>query len=277
MEAAAASDETLAAIFAQLKPHTVALLRSPSPASNSTASSSLRAMAAFLRSSPASALPLCFDYTVFPLLLLQDAAVLCRKEANAPGRGVGELHITDANAEGGLAYLEVLLTKCRLSSVNQMTALLKKLTSGAILSPSEASEEFRRGIIRCFRGMVLQLQPCSDHSCLCKQATALPKTPAITSSEVGSVVRPKDSAQPEECLLAFLRSQNASAAVGHWLSLLLQSSELEASRGRLGSADVRKESLLALRVLIGKVDSADALAFFLPGIVSPSWKGSLHI
>lgn len=44
----------------------------------------------------------------------------CRKEAKAPGQGVGELHITDAIAEGGLACLEVLLTKCRLSSVNQV-------------------------------------------------------------------------------------------------------------------------------------------------------------
>jgi len=82
------------------------------------------------------------------------------------------------------------------------------------------------------------------------------------------VVHPKHSAKPNECLLAFLRSQNASAAVGHWLSLLLQSSELEASRGHRGSGGLRKESLLALRNLIAKVGSADALAFFLPGIVS---------
>lgn len=96
----------------------------------------------------------------------------------------------------------------------------------------------------------------------------LPTTPASTSLEVGSVVRSKYSAQPQECLLAFLRSQDASAAVGHWLSLLLQASELEASKGHRGSADVRKESLHTLRILIAKVGSADALAFFLPGIVS---------
>jgi hypothetical protein len=56
------------------------------------------------------------SYTVFPLLLLLDAAVQCRKEANASG----ELDISDAIAEGGLACLEVLLTKCRLTSVNQV-------------------------------------------------------------------------------------------------------------------------------------------------------------
>lgn len=69
--AAAASDETLAAVFAQLKPHTVVLLdllrsRSRSPASNSAASSSLRTMAALLRSAPAPALQLCFEYPLLP-------------------------------------------------------------------------------------------------------------------------------------------------------------------------------------------------------------------
>ncbi|KAL6642631.1 hypothetical protein ACP70R_020812 [Stipagrostis hirtigluma subsp. patula] len=255
--AAAASDETLAAVFAQLKPHTVALLdliRSrggPRSGSTAAASASLRAMASFLRSAPAPALQLCFD---------------CRKEANAPGQG--ELDIADAVAEGGLACLEVLLTKCRLTSVSQMVAMLKKLTSGAMLSPSEASEEFRRGIIRCFSAMLVQLQPCSDRSCSCNQVAVLPTAPSITSLEVGTVVCSKYSAQQGECLLSFLRSQNASAAVGHWLSLLLQASELEVSRGHRGSADVRKESLQALRILIAKIGSADALAFFLPGIVS---------
>ncbi|KAM0876372.1 hypothetical protein ACQ4PT_036217 [Festuca glaucescens] len=121
--AAAASDETLAAVFAQLKPHTTALLdvlRSRGPASNSAAASSLRAMAALLCSAPAPALQLCFEYTVFPLLMLLDAAVLCRKEGKAAGQGVGESDITDAVAEGGLACLEILLSKCRLTSVNQV-------------------------------------------------------------------------------------------------------------------------------------------------------------
>ena len=168
-----------------------------------------------------------------------------------------------------------------------MVTMLKKLTSGAMLSPLEASEEFRSGIIRCFRAMVLQLQPCSERSCSCKQATVLPTTSTNTNLETGSVVCSKLHAHPEECLLAFLQSQNASAAVGHWLSLLLQvwrpseysvypfllgkndlalvliyvfsfffirkASELEASRGHRGSADVRKEALHALRILIAKV------------------------
>ncbi|KAM0896354.1 hypothetical protein ACQ4PT_023233 [Festuca glaucescens] len=44
-------------------------------------------------------LPTCYSssiYTVFPLLMLLDAAVLCRKEGKAAGQGVGESDITDA-------------------------------------------------------------------------------------------------------------------------------------------------------------------------------------
>jgi len=72
---------------------------------------------------------LCFvlsrlSYTVFPLLLLLDAAVQCRKQGNAPGQGAGGIDISDAVAEVGLTCLEVLLTKCRLTSVNQVTRFI---------------------------------------------------------------------------------------------------------------------------------------------------------
>ena len=60
--AAAASDETLAAVFTQLKPHTVAILdRLRSRRASSSSAASLREMAAFLRSAPAPALQLCFE------------------------------------------------------------------------------------------------------------------------------------------------------------------------------------------------------------------------
>lgn len=102
-----------------------------------------------------------------------------------------------------------------------MVVLLKKLTYGALLSPSDASEEFREGVIKCFRAMLLNLLPCSDESCACKQIFGMPmllenrdlKDPLSRSSKYDS--------EPDECLLAFLQSQAASAAVGHWLSLLL--------------------------------------------------------
>ena len=103
-----------------------------------------------------------------------------------------------------------------------MVLILKKLTYGALLSPSEASEEFREGIILCFRMLLVNIYPCSDNSCSCKQVVGLPALlddmyhdmPLGRSSIYGS--------ESEVCLLAFLHSQTASAAVGHWLSLLLK-------------------------------------------------------
>lgn len=104
-----------------------------------------------------------------------------------------------------------------------MVVILKKLAQGASLSPLEGSEEFREGVIRCFRALLLNLCPCSDDDCPCKQIgdwpifpdeKELPFFPASRLSIYDSV--------PKECLLTFLQSEPASAAVGHWLSLLLK-------------------------------------------------------
>lgn len=99
----------------------------------------------------------------------------------------------------------------------QMVVVLKKLTYGAVLCPSEASEEFREGIIKCFRTLLSSLVPCSDKSCSCERICGLPSL-----LESGSIEDLEFHSESPECLLAFLRSESASAAVGHWLSLLLK-------------------------------------------------------
>ena len=104
----------------------------------------------------------------------------------------------------------------------QMVVLLKKLTNAAMLSPSEAAEEFREGVIRCFKTLLLGLRLCSNTSCKCKQINS----PSIILDEkyAGSFLKklPEHELNLEECLLAFLRSQSATITVGHWLSLLLK-------------------------------------------------------
>ncbi|URE35123.1 TELO2 interacting protein 1 [Musa troglodytarum] len=129
---------------------------------------------------------------------------------------------SDSAAEGMLMCLEELLKKCHLGSVNRMVVVLKKITAGAMLSHSEASEEFRVGIIRCFRTMLLNLQPCSVNSCSCKQRVIMPTSKSIDGAFVLHNTISRNHVESLDCLLAFLQSQNASAAVGHWLSLLLQ-------------------------------------------------------
>ncbi|XP_058218097.1 uncharacterized protein LOC131329059 isoform X2 [Rhododendron vialii] len=240
--------------------------------------SSLPQLHRFLsRSSPHTLQPF-FDYTLFPLLLLLDAAVNCRSPPKVEGSVMVDIpkvphKVSDVAAEGVLRCLEELLKKCHLGSVDQMVVILKKLTYAAMLSPSEASEEFREGVLRCFRAVLLCLHLCPNKSCSCKQVNGMP---ALLDGRDMHSILPKDASETEECLLAFLHSQTASAAVGHWLSLLLKAADIEAGRGHRGSAKVRVEAFFTLRMLVAKVGTADALAFFLPGVVSQFAK-VLHV
>ncbi|KAG8487262.1 hypothetical protein CXB51_020577 [Gossypium anomalum] len=265
-------DEEKSRIFSHLKPYCLELLElSQNPKKHA---SSIPALLHLLRSSPPNSLQPFFDYTLFPLLLLLDAAVDCRSSQNK-NESSNYKRVSDKVAEGVVECLEELLKKCHLSSVEQMVVVLKKLTYAALLSPSEASEEFREGVIKCFRALLLNLHHCSNQSCLCKQSLDLPMLLATRDMLMPNGTLKFDLEQGE-CLLAFLQSEAASAAVGHWLSLLLKAADTEVTRGHRGSANLRIESFLTLRVLVAKVGTADALAFFLPGVVSQFAK-VLHI
>ncbi|OVA08901.1 hypothetical protein BVC80_901g20 [Macleaya cordata] len=277
-EITATDHDALSRIFSQLKPYCLDLLEFlQNPKKNV---SSISELSLFLSQAPPHTLQPFLDYVLFPLLLLLDAAVASRSQQNE-GK-LGTLNVlnmphthNDSVAEGVLLCLEELLKKCHLGSLNQMIVVLKKLTSGALLSPSASAEEFREGIVRCFRALLLRLHPCSVDSCMCKQ---IPGLPAFMGSSVLQIpVTPlKYKSEPEECLLVFLQSQDASAAVGHWLSLLLKIADTEAKRGHRGSAKLRVEAILTLRVLVAKVGTSNALAFFLPGVVSQFAK-ILHV
>ncbi|XP_019055258.1 PREDICTED: uncharacterized protein LOC104608996 isoform X2 [Nelumbo nucifera] len=276
----AMNDETLSEVFSHLKPYCLELLELlQNPKKNVKAVSEL---AEFLRRAPPDALQPFLHYILFPLLLLLDAAVSCRSaqkadsDTKSPNIPKMMNTVSDSVAEGVLLCLEELLKKCHLGSVNQMVVVLKKLTYGAMLSPSAAAEEFREGIVRSLRAMLLRLPPCSIESCICKRIPGLPASIESSGLQFPPFIPSKYHSEPEECLLAFLQSQNASSAVGHWLSLLLTIAENEAVRGHRGSAKLRIEAFLTLRVLVCKVGTADALAFFLPGVVSKFAK-VLHV
>ncbi|KAJ3681678.1 hypothetical protein LUZ60_014251 [Juncus effusus] len=265
------SEETLARVFAQLKPYSIDLLdllQNPRRRKTAAAAASLSELTAFLRRAPSAVLQPCFDYTLFPLLMLLDASVQCRKGKTVNSvESLSNLEVSDSVSEGVLKCLETLLSKCPLSSVNQMIMVLKKLTSAAMLSHTEASEEFRTGTIKSFKAMILNIKPCSNNnnSCISCEKLLVPDT-IVPIIGTGSEMRFRTDS--DACLVGFLQSGEASPAVGHWLSLLLQTAEVEASRGHNGSSVLRKEAFLTLRILISKVGTADALAFFLPGIVS---------
>ncbi|KAL1540550.1 TELO2-interacting protein 1 isoform X2 [Salvia divinorum] len=224
-----------------------------------------------LRKSSTLSLQPLFDFTLFPLLLLFDASVECRSSTKTDSKDDSllsstlrmEHKVSDSVTEGVVLCLEEVLKKCQLGSTDQMVVILKKLTLGAMLSPLEASEEFREGVIRCFRAVLLNLGPCSDDSCPCKRISNRPILPDEIEWQF-----PGHISVTKECSLAFLQSQPASAAIGHWLSLMLKAADIEVTRGHRGSSRLRVEALITLRVLIAKVGSADALAFYLPGVVS---------
>ncbi|KAH9302063.1 hypothetical protein KI387_013646, partial [Taxus chinensis] len=252
-------------VFSELKPLCTELFQLLGE-SQKNSHSLLHSLTAYVQQAPRPALNPCLDYILVPLLLLLDASIACRSTKDIDSTNM-PLKVSDSVAEGVLTCLEEVLKRCSLTSTNQLSILLRKFTSGALLSPSEAAEEFRHGIVRCLKAVILGLGPCSDEACTCK----------IIPLDLGSPFQIKDPILSHSetklvcdggCLLAFLQSEDASAAVGHLLSLLLQIAEAEARRGHLGSGKLRADALLTLRLLISKVGSADALAFFLPGVVS---------
>ncbi|KAI3496636.1 hypothetical protein L1887_39007 [Cichorium endivia] len=248
------------------------LLRNPNNKNSASAISHLRH---FIRRSPPNALQPFFDFTLLPLLLLLEAAVNCRSPPQDNLKERSEFtekppKISDFVAEGVLQCLEELLMKCHLGSIDQMVLVLKNLTNAALLLPSEASEEFREGVIKCFKSLLLGLNSCSNNSCKCNRINCLTMLLHNTHSKSFLEVN------REECLLAFLQSQSASVTVGHWLSLLLKAADVEASRGHVGSSKLRVEAFMTLRILVAKVGTADQLAFFLPGVVSQIGK-VLHV
>ncbi|KAK9077656.1 hypothetical protein SSX86_005993 [Deinandra increscens subsp. villosa] len=261
------SEEGRSSGFSELKGYCLQLLQHiRNPNSTATTAAIAHLLQFITRSSPHALQPF-FDYSLFPLLLLLEAAVDCRSppkeqmKENTP-------KISDAVAEDVIQCLEELLMRCHVGSVDQMVVILKKLTNAALLSPSEASEEFREGIIRCFKALINGLCSCSDISCTCNQINGPPMLLDQEYSKSFLTVSQVHELNSEECLIAFLRSQSATVTVGHWLSLLLKAADVEAGRGHTGSSRLRVEAFMTLRVLVAKVGTADQLAFFLPGVVS---------
>ncbi|CAL1409398.1 unnamed protein product [Linum trigynum] len=261
-------------VFSRLKPYCLELFELLQNPSNHN-SSAIPSLLEFLRACSSTDLQPFVDYASFPLLLLLDAAVECRSSKEGdPEQKRKKLsavphRVSDKVAEGVVLCLEELFQKSRFGFIDQMVLVMKKLTHAAMLSPLEASEEFREGVIRCFGAVLRGLRPCADEACSCRQTYGVPAL--VENGDVHSLALRQPlsyDTEGSECLIAFLQSHNAAAAIGHWFSLLLQAADTEAARGHRGSARLRVEAFSTLRVLVAKVGTADVLAFFLPGVVS---------
>ncbi|KAM1007743.1 hypothetical protein ACFX2A_004362 [Malus domestica] len=105
-----------------------------------------------------------------------------------------------------LQCLEELLKKCRFGSVDQLVVVLKKLTYGALLSPSDASEEFCKGIFKCFRELLLNLLSRSAEPYAFKQIFGVLMLLEYRDMKALLSRTSKYDSEPDECLLAFLQS-----------------------------------------------------------------------
>ena len=118
-----------------------------------------------------------------------------------------------------------------------MTTLIGKLTKAALLSPAEASEEFRQGIVLCIKSVVQALQACKSLSCSCKYVLLSPFSilnqdprelyegytyTAAEEDVIDEELTTVDYVTPEVCPLGFLQSIDMAPVIGHLLSLLLQ-------------------------------------------------------
>ncbi|KAJ6917749.1 hypothetical protein NC652_019931 [Populus alba x Populus x berolinensis] len=114
-----------------------------------------------------------------------------------------------------------------------------------MLTENEASEEFREGVIKCFRALIEGLSSCGVEGCSCEEINGLPAL--VEARDNRNVNSARDYLGGEgECLAA----------------------DNEVARGHRGSAKIRVEAFLTVRALVAKIGTADALAFFLPGVVS---------
>lgn len=108
--------------------------------------------------------------------------------------------------------------------------LLQKLISAAMLSPREAAEEFRHGVVKCLQALLQNLRPCGSASCVCKLTASsssfvfLKQNPLAFFSEcaIGRAEAMELLGIADTCPLGYLQSESMSAAVGHLISLLLQ-------------------------------------------------------
>ena len=102
-----------------------------------------------------------------------------------------------------------------------MVVVMKKLTYAAMLTENEASEEFREGVIKCFRALIEELSSCGIEGCSCGEINGLPAL--VEAGDNRNMNSARNYLGGEgKCLVSFLRSQSASAFVGHWFSLLLK-------------------------------------------------------
>lgn len=112
-----------------------------------------------------------------------------------------------------------------------MVTVLKSLSAAAMLTPAEASEEFRHGVVRCLKASFLSLQSCGDPSCRCSASWSPPQHgygdgcnfyAEHVWTRCFAVSQTRNSENIEACHVAYLQSDDMRVAIGHLFSVLLK-------------------------------------------------------
>lgn len=192
-----------------------------------------------ITSSKAEGLQECLDYVLFPLQLSLDAIYAfhqTKEDEELPqhseSSSFAQLSALSSLkvAETALLVLSSLMERCYCRRLPQLMALLQRVSSLLTLPRDNVSEEF--------------------------QLTTLRLISALFQRKHG------DGAVQE-----LSHSDDASAPLGHLLSLLVKYPEQERKRGQQASKKIQQEAMRALRSIIQVMDNVESLSFFLPGLV----------
>ncbi|KAK3276925.1 hypothetical protein CYMTET_15030 [Cymbomonas tetramitiformis] len=248
MDSVEKTDTALA--FAQLQPHCAPLLELAQD--RVALSEALDALLLALPHVPLSGLTACTEYVLFPNMMLLDAWVSWRLEGATRGPSSMPVEATKSLRVGerALACTEALLARCGCDSSQQMMAVIQRMVAVIVVPREKSSEEIRQMALRSIRHV-------------------LPGDPERGQRGAGR-------GQPggEMSRAAVLRSVEIAPQIGHLISVLIQVAEEEVAAGLIGSRALRADALFTLSRLLAAVGSADALAFFLPGIVRGSGGGA---
>ncbi|CAI5511209.1 unnamed protein product [Closterium sp. Naga37s-1] len=190
---------------------------------------------------PVGGLQACLEFLLFPLLLVLSPPAPTSIPSSAP---------------------------TSLSLVSPTAAPSKPPAAAAPgeAKPSSTENESVSGIVPCGRQRVVEAALSCMHVALTRCSVRSHDQAASLLRFLASATTP--TPQPPPTSNTNPSEQEAAPLLGHLLSNMLSAAEAEARLGTRGSQVVRVEALRAVHLLVAAAHTPDALAFFLPGILS---------
>ena len=270
LDLAALTDPALiqarAAAFLALKPACTRLL--PARADAQQMRAALAELAGVVGRVDPVGLRCCWDFTMFPLLIMAEAAADLRRGGAGDADGArGKAAAmpafrSDAATEALLACILAVQLRCGCSSEDQALAVLKAAAPLISLPREAAPEELRLLAFRCVAAAVQQPAPAAGAGA---EGSAAGGTADAFDLEAFAASLVAQQLRPSQQLLA---GEGMAPLAGAMIHACLVAAEQEVAAAGLGSKGVRTAALAALRALMGAAATPQSLTPFLPGIVS---------